>query len=316
MKRLVFLLIMFVCVTCFMHSQTQVTTPPPTLTQWLAGKESPLDSWYQKYVSANGLPVLSSAAVSDTALLQARFIANHMLSRIPEAREEMIRCHFRIGVVGYKENITDLPECKMMKVWWPDTDWDQRGRGYGATLQLPVMSIGEENLVKIPNFQERYWDESIMVHEFAHNIDFAMRRISTAFRDSLLTAYNNAKTKGLWRGTYSMNNSEEYFAEGTQAWFNTCRMVVPRSNGSTFKLTTRDQLRDYDPQLYRLCASIFPEEHLHGYHFEFNTPPSALNTVTFDNTSPLTVYALTGQHVASPYSTHISIINGKKILMK
>lgn len=271
MKRLVFLLIMFVSVTCFMHSQTQVTAPPPALTQWLAGKESPLDSWYQKYVSADGLPVLSSAAVSDTALLQARFIANHMLSRIPEAREEMIRCHFRIGVVGYKENITDLPECRMMKVWWPGTDWDQRGRGYGATLQLPVMSIGEENLIKIPNFRERYWSESIMVHEFAHNVDFAMRRISTTFRDSLLTAYNNAKTKGLWRGTYSMTNSEEYFAEGAQAWFNTCRMVVPDAGGSTFTLKTREQLRDYDPQLYRLCASIFPEEHLHGYHFEFNT---------------------------------------------
>lgn len=286
MKRLVFLLIVFVSVTCFMHSQTQVTTPPPTITQWLAGKESPLDPWYQKYVSANGLPVLSSAAVSDTALLQARFIANHMLSRIPEAREEMIRCHFRIGVVGYKENITDLPECKMMKVWWPDTDWDRRGRGYGATLRLPVMSIGEENLVRIPNFQERYWAESIMVHEFAHNVDFAMRRISTTFRDSLLTAYNNARSKGLWRGTYSMTNSEEYFAEGTQAWFNTCRMVVPDDGGSTFTLKTREQLRDYDPQLYRLCASIYPEEHLHGYHFEFNTPPSALNAVTFDNTSP------------------------------
>ena len=271
MKIFKTLLLTILCTICTIQSQAQVTTPPPTLTQWLAGKESPLDSWYQKYVSANGLPIVSSAAVSDTALLQARFIVNHMLSHIPEAREEMIRCHFRIGVVGYKENITDLPECKMMKVWWPDTDWDQRGRGYGATLQLPVMSIGEENLVKIPNFRERYWSESIMVHEFAHNVDFAMRRINTAFRDSLLAAFNNAKSNGLWHGTYSMTNSEEYFAEGAQAWFNTCRMVVPRSNGGTFTLRTREQLSDYDPQLYRLCASIFPEEHLHGYHFEFNS---------------------------------------------
>lgn len=246
-----------------------VTAPPPTLKQWLAGKESALDPWYKKYVSAEGLAIVSSEAVSDTALLQARYIVNHMLSRIPQAREEMIRCHFRIGVAGYKENITDLPECKMMKVWWPDTDWDQRGRGYGATLQLPVMSIGEENLVQIPGFRERYWSESIMVHEFAHNVDFAMSRVSTEFRDSLRTAFRQAKTEGLWAGTYSMTNSAEYFAEGAQAWFNTCRMVVPaKDGGQRFTLKTREQLHDYDPRLYRLCESVFPTEHLHGYHFE------------------------------------------------
>ena len=316
MKQFVFLLITLCSITNSIQSQNQVTTPPTTLTQWLAGVESPLDPWYQKYVSADGLPIVSSAAVSDTALLQARFIANHMLSRIPEAREEMIRCHFRIGVAGYQENITDLPECRMMNVWWPDTDWDQRGRGYAATLYLPVMSIGEENLVKIPDFRERYWGESIMVHEFAHDVDFALRRINTSFCDSLAAAYNNAKNKGLWKGTYSMTNSEEYFAEGTQAWFSTCRMVVPRSSGGSFTLKTREQLRDYDPQLYRLCASIFPEEHLHGYHFEFNTPPTTLNAVIPDEITPATIYSLTGQSITSPLPNHLYIINGKKVVIR
>ncbi len=130
------------------------------------------------------------------------------------------------------------------------------------------MSIGEENLVKIPNFRERYWSESIMVHEFAHNVDFALRRINREFRDSLNVAFNQAKREGLWSGTYSMTNSEEYFAEGAQAWFNTCRMVVPQNDGSRFTLKTREQLKAYDPRLYRLCASVFPDEHLHGYHFD------------------------------------------------
>ena len=249
-------------------STAQVTTPPPTLTQWLAGQESPLDPWYQKYVDADGLPILSSAAVSDTALLQARHIVMRMLERIPEARDEMLRCHFRVAVAGGRENITDLPECRMMPVWWPDTDWDAHGRGYGATLQLPVMSIGEENLVRLPDVADRYYSESIMVHEFAHNVDFAMRRVSTAFRDSLLTAYREAKNAGLWDGTYAMTNAAEYFAEGAQAWFNTCRMRVPEPDGSgRFVLRTREQLEDYDPRLYAVCASVFPDEHLHGYHF-------------------------------------------------
>lgn len=252
------------------ESNDVVTTPPSTLTQWLDGKESPLNSWYQKYVDCDGLPIVSSKSVSDEALLQACYIARTMTSRIPEARAEMIKCHFRIGVVGYKENITDLPECKMMKVWWPDTDWDQRGRGYGATLQLPVMSIGEENLVKIPNFKERYATESIMVHEFAHNCDFALRRINSKFKTDLENAFSNAQKNGLWKDTYSMSNSEEYFAEGAQAWFNTCRMVVPNKNGvGSFTLKTREQLKAYDLQLYAVLDSVFPTTQLKGYHFDY-----------------------------------------------
>lgn len=288
MKRLALLLCVFLCTTtCCMKSNvidpaqqggkkepvpqavSEITAPPASITQWLDGKESPLGSWYKKYLDCDGLPILSSAAVSDTALLQARYIARTMLTRIPEARQEMIRCHFRIGVVGYKENITDLPECKMMKVWWPETDWDERGRGYGATLTIPVMSIGEENLVKIPNFKERYFEESIMVHEFAHNIDFAMRRVDAAFAAKLDAAFANAKKTGLWKGSYSMDNCEEYFAEGAQAWFDTCRMIVPKKTGSgSFKIVTRAQLKEYDPGLYDVLASVLPEEKLHGYHFD------------------------------------------------
>ena len=94
MKKSILIFIALFALAINSRGQDKVTTPPSTLTQWLARKESPLDPWYQKYVSANGLPIVASAAVSDTALLQARYIANHMLSRIPEAREEMIRCHF------------------------------------------------------------------------------------------------------------------------------------------------------------------------------------------------------------------------------
>ena len=248
---------------------SEITAPPSTLTQWLDGKESPLDPFYKKYLSCDGLPILSSAAVSDTALLQARYIAREMLQRIPNAREEMIKCHFRIGVVGYKENITDLPECKMMPIWWPETDWNERGRGYGATLTIPVMSIGEENLVQIPGFKERYFEESIMVHEFAHNVDFALRRVDKDFAKRLDAAFANAKKTGLWKGSYSMDNCEEYFAEGAQAWFDTCRMIVPKKSGSgSFKIVTRTQLKDYDPDLYDVLASVFSEEKLHGYHFD------------------------------------------------
>ena len=66
-----------------------------------------------------------------------------------------------------------------------------------------------------------------------------------------------------------MTNSAEYFAEGAQAWFNACCIKVPnRNGGGSFTLKDRQQLKNYDTQLYELCASVFPEEELKGYHFD------------------------------------------------
>ena len=140
---------------------SEITAPPSTLMQWLDGKSSPLSPWYTKYISDEGFPILASEVVRDEAILQCRYIVHTMLEKHPEARQQMIKMHWRVVICGDQQNITDIPECAMMKLWWPDTDWDARGRGYGATEALPVMSIGEENIVKIPNFRERYSTESI-----------------------------------------------------------------------------------------------------------------------------------------------------------
>lgn len=250
-----------------------VTAPPPGLMQWLEGRASALSPWYKKYISDEGFPILASGEVRDEALIQCRYIVHTMLTKHPEARKKMIDLHWRVAICGYRQNITDIPECAMMPVWWPDTDWNARGRGYGATEALPVMSIGEENIVKIPGFTERYATESIMVHEFAHNVDYALRKSWTGFEKRLLDCYNHAKNTGLWQGgvyDYAMTNSEEYFAEASQAWYNTCRMIVrDPATGKTFTLKTREQLKAHDPGMYELLSTVYTEEFLKGYHFDY-----------------------------------------------
>lgn len=250
-----------------------ITMPPETLTQWLQYKESPLDPFYRKYIDANGMPIVASRFVSDSALVQAKEIVIAMLVKCPEAQEHMLKAHFRIGIIGYRENVTDMPECRIMPQIWPGTDWDARGRGYGATEYIPLMSCGEENIVKIPNYNERYPTESIMVHEFAHNVEFGLRKYHTEFCNALDAAFKNAEETNLWvdasgNKTYSRDNVSEYFAEGVQAWFNTCRMVVA-INGKNTKLKYREQLKEYDPMLYDAISMVMPEYYLTGYHFDY-----------------------------------------------
>lgn len=250
-----------------------ITLPPKTLTQWLQYKETPLDPYYRKYIDANGMPIVASRYVSDSALVQAKEIVIAMLVECPEAQEWMLKDHFRIGIIGYRENVTDMPECSIMPKIWPDTDWDARGRGYGATAYIPLMSCGEENIVKIPNYRERYPTESIMVHEFAHNVEYGLRKYHTEFCNALDAAFQNAIDNNLWvdaagRKTYSRDNVSEYFAEGVQAWFNTCRMVVA-IDGKNTMLKYREQLKEYDPMLYNAIDIVMPNYFLNGYHFDY-----------------------------------------------
>jgi hypothetical protein len=245
-----------------------ITLPPASLKQSLNYLITDLDTYYRKYIDAEGFPIVASRFVADSALVQTKKIVIQMLTRIPDAKAAMLTANFRVGVIGAYENVTDLPENRKMNEWWPGTDWDARGRGYGATEFLPVMSCGEENIIKIPGYTERYPFESIMVHEFAHNVDFGLRKARAGFTAELLAAFNYAKTNGLWAGTYSMENDAEYFAEGVQAWFDTCNMYV-NINGVSTKLKTREQLRTYDTRLYDLLSKIMPTEKLTGYHFTF-----------------------------------------------
>ncbi|WP_276482690.1 hypothetical protein [Paraflavitalea pollutisoli] len=245
-----------------------ISLPPISLKQWLEGKESNLDTYYRKYIDADGFPIVASRFVADSALVQTKMIVQKMLTRIPEAKAAMLKANFRVGVIGAREKVTDMPENRMMNIWWPGTDWDARGRGYGATEWLPLMTCGEENIIKLPGGGDRYLYESIMVHEFAHNVDYGLRKARTGFEAELLAAFAYAKNNGLWSGTYSMENDAEYFAEGVQAWFDTCNMYV-LINGVRTKLKTREQLRTYDTRLFDLLSKIMPTEHLTGYHFTY-----------------------------------------------
>jgi len=245
-----------------------IKLPPLTLKQWLANKESDLDLYYSKYIDASGMPIVSSRFVADSALIQAKYIVETMLKRVPDALKIMLSYNFRVGIVGTYENVTDMPENRKMKEWWPGTDWDTRARGYGATAYLPLMTCGEENIIKISNYKELYPTQSIMVHEFAHNIDFGLRKSRSGFERKLLEAFSNAKIKGLWKNTYAMTNDLEYFATGAQAWFDTCNMYVTINN-KTVRLKTRKQLQDYDIELYNILNEILPEEKLTGYHFTY-----------------------------------------------
>ena len=75
---------------------------------------------------------------------------------------------------------------------------------------------GEENLLM--DEDRHYPSESILVHEFAHTVMAV--GMNEDQRQAVISAYFNARSSQLYKSSiYMMANADEYWAEGTQAWF-------------------------------------------------------------------------------------------------
>ncbi len=218
--------------------------------------ERGLDPFYKKYCISNGIPIASSERVPDAAVQAAADIVAHMLAPIPAVRDRLAAVSFRIAIIGEREVTSDIPEYKRLVRTYPERDYDRRTRGIGANSPVnPVTSGAEENLLCYPT--DRYRGESIFVHELSHSIKrLGLEPLDPGFRDRVQQAYEHARSSGLWANTYSMANAEEYWAEGTQSYFDANRFADP-PNGIHNTIATRAKLKDYDPDLFALIDGAF-----------------------------------------------------------
>lgn len=205
-----------------------------------------LDPFYRKYTDYRGLPVLSSAKVSDAALLEARYLIGRMLADREDVCEAMVRGKVRFVVMSPGEMTTDVPEQRNMT---PKDYWDKRARGLGGR----VTSCGEENLLNLRG--DRYARENILIHEFSHAIhSHGLRAVDPKFDGRLKKTYARAIEAGLWKDTYAATNAGEYWAEGVQSYFD-CN--APPNKGVHNDVDTREKLRKYDPELFALIDEVF-----------------------------------------------------------
>ena len=213
-----------------------------------------MDPFYKKFVSADGLPVLSSEKVNDYALKEAAFLVTEMLALRPDVLKAMIKSGSRLCVIGYNEFTTELPGWSYLT---PKDFWDARARGMGGSLEDPLCSCAEENLLGYPG--DPYSTESIVIHELAHNIHLrGVVNLDPTFDGRIEEAYNKAMEEGLWKGKYASVNHHEYFAEGVQSWFDNNRPPDHDHN----HVDTRAELIEYDPRLAELCREVFGDTKL------------------------------------------------------
>ena len=217
-----------------------VISPPESFFQIVSEEDrDAARGFYAKYINVEGMPVVASAEVADTALHRTWDIVRHMLAGRPDVIRQMVASGMYLVIIGKDQVYTDMPEYRHR----PNPDYlNERVRGTGGR----PTSFGEENLLSLPI--DRYDDESIAVHEFAHTIDGALRQVDSNWSGEKRAAFQNAKEKGLFYNVYAGGNPGEYWAEIVQAYFDCDRA----NNWNHNFVVTREQLKQYDPVGYDL----------------------------------------------------------------
>ena len=235
-----------------------VTSPPDSLK---------LDPFYKKYADVNGIAVMSSWRVPDSAFVQACRIVDFMTRDLPpRVLAQMVKMKARLGIMARYEGTTDIPEHAYLA---SDTtlNWDLRARGLGGDLDSPLTTCAEENLL---GYQiDKYHAEDITIHEFSHAIHLiGIAPMDSTFNRLLQKTLDHAVAEGKYEKTYAKTNLYEYWAEGVQDWFNV-NAEVPAPDGKHNWVNTREDLKKYDPDLYTIISHYFSG---------FKTSPSCHST--------------------------------------
>lgn len=225
--------------------------------------ELELDAFYKKYSNVNGIHIISSHRVPDSAFVKACEIIDFMTSGLPEkVLTQMVKMNTRVGIMARYEGTTDIPEHAHLA---SDTtlNWDVRARGLGGTLEMPLTTCAEENLLCYQI--DKYHAEDILIHEFAHTIHgVGIIPLDDSFNDLLQEKLDAAMAAGKYENTYAATNIWEYWAEGVQNWFNV-NAEVEKVDGKHNWVNTREDMKKYDRDLYEIVSRYFPE---------FETSPS------------------------------------------
>ncbi|WP_254606383.1 glycoside hydrolase [Sphingomonas bacterium] len=207
------------------------------------------------------------------ALEVARDLVVELLAARPDLAAKLVAHGQRVAVMAEDESTTDLPEQRDWKKPARDDPrltrcerkhyaerigqlsdrqyWDARARGMAGLLT----SGGAEDLLGLPH--SRYAGQDIFVHEMGHDVFDAIYAADRPLHARIQAAYRHAMAAGLWKGEYASTTVTEYWAVGTQFWFDDA--PVARFDGHT--VLSHEDLAAYDPALASALRAAYGERH-------------------------------------------------------
>ena len=236
-----------------------VGPPPPKLK---------IDPYYTKFTWAREFTVVGRAA-SDEALLKANDTIRKLFAYRHDVLKALIADGVKLVVLGRHESIGDLPECAALKDA-PDFDPLARTLEYRPGLKLLV--VGEENVLGDPS-QPRTGDCQVirLMAKAAWHVtasrpidpnwnnrgrrvqqyELRVERLDERFGARVKSLFEKAREAGKWKGTSAIHDPASYWGAGVLAYFDALGQDGAPVDAA-HPITTRELLRDYDPDLFAL----------------------------------------------------------------
>jgi hypothetical protein len=231
------------------------------------------DPYYKKFTWGREFPVVSGSA-SEQALLKANDTVRKMFAYRHDILKALIQDGVKLVVLGKNEHLFDLPEIR-------GRDIDKLARFLEYTPDLKLIGVSEENILGKPS--EPNTGDNQIIRLFAkaaydicasrpvdpdwdkpsrqpQQYELRVIRIDIRFKEALEKIFQSAQPKGLWKGTPALNSPADYWATGVTAYFDAAGQSQSPEN-ARFPITTRESLREYDPELYNLIAETMAYEH-------------------------------------------------------
>jgi hypothetical protein len=232
-----------------------------------------LDPFYVQRRDAAGIPIVGSVKVPQAALDTAASLVRQMLAHRPDLAAWLSGEGYRVAIMAESEATTGLPEqahwtrpdrsdprlTRCERIHYDErigsmTDrqyWNARARGMAG----PLTSGAAEDLLGLRT--SRYYGETIFVHEFSHDVLAAIRAVDPGLSRRIDRAYADALRAGRWKDEYASTSVDEYWAEGTQFWFDSNKLVAFDGRQVLGHL----DLAAYDPALYEVLGEAYGHGH-------------------------------------------------------
>jgi hypothetical protein len=229
-----------------------------------------IDPHYTKFTWAREFPIVGRGA-SDEAMLRANDIIRKMFAYRHDVLKALIADGLKLVVLGPDERISDLPEYKKLG---DATGFDASSRFADYHPRLKVLAVGEENVMSDPSQQlagdsqvirvmagaiyqvtatrpvDQNWDTR--PRNLWQQYELRVQRLDERLDQSLEKLYSNCSGKGMWKGT-AVQDRTSYFVHGVLAYFDAAGQHMP-PNDALYSITTRQHLRQYDPDLFALIS--------------------------------------------------------------
>ncbi len=244
-------------VTTTLPATTTTTIEPLPTNDCVVGPSASVEG-YTQGCTVLDIEILAGEDVESGALDQMSERIYNMLVLRPDLQAAINAAGIDGRVIGANERITDLPEFEDLFDLYPGTFWDRRGRSFPGAELIPYVAGAEENLLCFE--KDFYAGEDPFIRDFALTIRrFGMTVVDPQTDARIEQAYNTAIARGLWVNTLAEIDSNNYWQEGAQTFFDV-NLEEPEDrppNSSHNHVDTRDELRSYDTTLWEIAVSVF-----------------------------------------------------------